>query len=111
MKQSLSVSHVAEQVCEYLYNLSIPDQTEILKLNFGVDAVDTDDGVAWEGTLITDSQFDQNFMEIIESMSIETIIELWSDYVNASCELDENNNVVWDDDEAFKTFNEAPYGD
>ena len=98
MKQSLPISHVAEQVCEYLYNMSIPDQTEVLKHNFGVDVEDTDDGVMWEGVLITDSQFDSNFMNLIESMSAATIIDMWGNIVNYDCEIDEDNNVVWEDE-------------
>ena len=98
MKKSVPISHVAEQVAEYMYNLSIPDQTDILRCNFGLEVEDTDDGVAWEGTLITDSQFDQNFMDIIENMSHETIIDIWGDYVGFECELDEDNNVVWEDE-------------
>ena len=98
MKQSLPISHVTEQVCEHLYNMSVPDQTEVLKHNFGVDVEDTDDGVVWEGVLITDSQFDSNFIDLIENMNIDSIIDLWSDIVNCDCELDEDNNVVWEDD-------------
>ena len=97
MKNSLPISHVAEQVAEYMYNMSIPEQTEMLRCNFGVDIEDTDDGVVWEGKLITDSQFDSLFMEIVENMSYDTIIDLWRDYVGFDCELDEDNNVVWED--------------
>lgn len=111
MKKSMPIGSVAEQVAEYLYNLSIPEQAEILANNFGVEVEDTGDGVLWEGELISDSKFDQNLMEIIENMGYDAVIELWENYTNAICELDENNNVVWDDDDEFKTFNEAPYGD
>ena len=97
MKNSLPISHVAEQVAEHMYNMSIPEQTEMLRCNFGIDIEDTDDGVVWEGKLITDSQFDSLFMEIVENMSYDTIIDLWRDYVGLDCELDENNNVVWED--------------
>jgi hypothetical protein len=97
MKNSLPISHVAEQVAEYMYNMSIPEQTEMLRCNFGIDIEDTDDGVVWEGKLITDSQFDSLFMEIVENMSYDTIIDLWRDYVGFDCELDEDNNVVWED--------------
>jgi len=97
MKNSLPISHVAEQVAEYMYNMSIPEQTEMLRCNFGIDIEDTDDGVVWEGKLITDSQFDSLFMEIVENMSYDTIIDLWGDYVGFDCELDEDNNVVWED--------------
>lgn len=97
MKKSMPLSHVTEQVCEYLYNMSIPDQTEILQDNFGVEVEDTDDGVMWEGVLINDSKFEQNMMEIIENMNVSTIITLWSEIVNYECDLDEDNNVVWED--------------
>lgn len=97
MKNSLPISHVAEQVAEHMYNMSIPEQTETLRCNFGIDIEDTDDGVVWEGKLITDSQFDSLFMEIVENMSYDTIIDLWRDYVGFDCELDEDNNVVWED--------------
>ena len=95
----MPIGHISEQIAEYLYQLSIPEQTEILKHNFGVDIEDTDDGVVWEGVLITDSKFDQHFMEIIENMSVSTIIDLWGDYVGYECELDEDNNVVWEDED------------
>ena len=99
MKQSLPISHVAEQVCEYLYNMNIFGQIEILQNNFDVDIEDTDNGIVWEEDLITDSQFDSYFTDIIENMSEGTIIDLWGDIVNYECELDEDNNVVWEDDE------------
>lgn len=99
MKNSLPISHVAEQVAEYMYNMSIPEQTEMLRCNFGIDIEDTDDGVVWEGKLITDSQFDSLFMEIVENMSYDTIIDLWRDYTGFDCELDEDNNVVWENEE------------
>ena len=111
MKQTKPISEVVEQVCEHLYNLSVPDQTEILKENFGIEVEDTDDGVLWEGVLITDSQFDSHFMDLIENMSIESIVDIWGDFVNTPCEIDDDNNVVWDDEDEFQTFNEAPYGD
>ena len=98
MKRSLPLSHVAELVAEHMYNMSIPEQTEILKHNFGVEVEDTDDGVLWEGVLITDSKFDQYYMEIIENMSGDSIMGIWEDCINAICELDEDNNVVWEDD-------------
>lgn len=95
----IPIDQAAEQICEYLYNLSIPEQTEILKENFGVEIEDTDEGVVWEGTLITDSQFDSHFMDIIESMNRSTIIELWSNYVGFECDLDEDNNIVWNNED------------
>jgi hypothetical protein len=98
MKQSMPISYVTEQVCEHLYNMSVPDQTEVLHHNFGIDVEDTEDGVVWEGTIITDAKFDQNFMEIIESMDVSTILTVFSEIVNYECDLDENNNVMWDDE-------------
>ena len=37
-------------------------------------------------------------MEIIENMSGDSIMGIWEDCINAICELDEDNNVVWEDD-------------
>lgn len=99
MKYSKPLSEVVEQVCEYMYQLSIPDQTDILKNTFGIEVEDTDEGVLWEGVLISDSQFDSHFMDLIENMGVDSIIEVWSNYVNAICELDEENNVIWEIEE------------
>ena len=41
MKYSKPLSEVVEQVCEYMYQLSIPDQTDILKNTFGIEVEDT----------------------------------------------------------------------
>jgi len=108
MKQSMPIGDVTEQVCEHLYNMSVPDQTEVLHHSFGIDVEDTEDGIVWEGTIITDSKFDQNFMEIIESMDVSTILTVFSEIVNYECDLDENNNVMWDD--GFESLNETSYG-
>lgn len=99
MKQSLPLSHVAEQVAEHLYNLSIPDQAEILNHNFGIDVEDIDEGVVWEGALITDSQFDQQFIDVIENMSTDSVLELWEMIMNTICHLDSKGNVVWTEEE------------
>lgn len=99
MKKLMHLKHVEEQISEYLYNLSIPDQTEILNNNFGIDVKDTDEGVVWEGTLITDLEFDKNLIEIIENMSPGVIIDFWGNMINHECELDENNYVIWEEEE------------
>jgi hypothetical protein len=96
MKKSILLREAEEQIVEYLYNMAIPDQVEILRMNFGVDVEDNDDGVVWEGSLITDNQFDQYVIEIIENMSSDTILDLWGDYVGYECEFD-GENIVWEE--------------
>lgn len=100
MKKSLSLSNIAELVTERMYNMSIPEQTEVLKHNFGISVEDTDDGVVWEGELISDSKFDVNFMELLEhDLGPNEIVALWESYVNTTCELDKDNNVTWWEEE------------
>lgn len=93
----MPLRHVEERVAEHLYNMSIPDQVEILKHNFGIKVEDTDEGVVFGGVLILDSHFDSILIDIIESMDTYEILDLWSEIVNCSCEFDEEGNVVWEE--------------
>jgi hypothetical protein len=107
-----TLSHISESVADYIYNANLFSQVEIMADIFGVDVeVDVMGEIVFEGTIIEDHQFDNIVMNVVENMSVSSIVDFWGEMNGMRAYLSDDGTEVELDDDGFQTFNEAPYGE
>lgn len=96
MFHSLPLASVKSIVIDWIYSLSLSEQVKLASEHFGLDAGYSNGHIYLDGNYVHEDQF-SNMLEIyIDGMSEDTIVDLWSYYINSDLVwLHEDKRIHW----------------
>lgn len=96
MEHSLPLTSVKSNIIDWIYSLSLSEQVKFASQQFGLDAGWSNGHIYVDGNFVHEDQFSDMLEIYIDGMSDDTIVDLWSDYLNSDLVwLLEDKTVLW----------------